>query len=122
MSKKIIWIIVGVVIIILAVIFLNRTPGAASPSKAGSAAAKRSAPVTVSGWIFCLPRKNPSNECVIGIKDDFGRYYALVDQTGAPVNPSLFSTGSKESITGDIISDNGLQQKYNIQGTIAISQ
>ena len=54
--------------------------------------------LTQQGWAVCLPGYAPA--CVIGLQTKDGKYYQLLDQTGKPLSPSSFTTGSQITVTG----------------------
>jgi|GEM_PF-2694469 len=81
-----------------------------------------STPISVSGWIFCVPRKTAADtKCVIGIEDNSNSYYALIDTNGNPVANSDYTTGSKGSIVGSLITNSDLLTNYNIAGVIQVN-
>jgi len=121
MNKKFFWLIGGVILVILLIIFLSRMFTFAAKPAARPAVAV-GAPITVQGSIFCLPRKSAGSECAIGIEDKNGKYYALVGATGAQIDPASVTTGSQITISGNLVTNSDLPKNYDAYGVIQVSQ
>jgi aspartyl/asparaginyl-tRNA synthetase len=124
MNKKFWWVIGAAIVIILLVILFFSLAGTAAKNSSLSAspAAIIGQSITVSGWIFCLPRKKSGNECVVGVEDKNGRYYALLDPSGKQIDPATATTGSQITISGNLVTNSNLPQNYNVQQVIEVSQ
>jgi hypothetical protein len=120
MNRKFFWVIGGAVLVILLIIFLFKTISAPKPSTNSSAVL--GAPVTVTGMISCLPKKNSGNECVVGIEDKNGRYYALLGATGKQIDPAAVTTGSQITVSGNLVTNSNLPKNYNAYGVVQVVQ
>jgi hypothetical protein len=124
MNKKFWWVAgAAIVIVSLVILFFSLARTAAKNSSvAASPAVIVGQPVTVSGSIFCLPRKKSGNECAVGLEDKNGRYYALLGPSGNPVDPASVSTGSQITVSGNLVTNSSLPQEYDVYGVVEVSQ
>jgi len=122
MNKKFYWLIGGVILVILLIIFLSRV-FIFLPKSAAKPAVALGAPITVQGTILCVPRKSAgSSECVVGLEDKNDKYYALIGATGAQIDPASATTGSQITISGNLVTNSDLPKNYNAYGVIQVSQ
>ena len=81
--------------------------------------------ITVTGKVICLPHKDTSGpqtmECAFGIKDIAGTNYALRDPEMKYVTNLQMDTDTTISGMLDTSSATDPQQKYDVAGTIEIS-
>ena len=77
--------------------------------------------ITVNGWLMCLPHKVQATDCAIGIVGQDNKYYALVDASGNPVDPTMYTTGKPTTITGMQATNTSLQTNYLISGVIELT-
>ncbi len=129
MKKVILWLLVMTVVIGLIYVFVsggkNPQSNKASSWLSGSSSVSpilTGGIITVDGWSFCLKHKGTGSECVIGIEDQKGNDYALLDYNGQPVDPTKYTTGQRSTVFGDLVQDSALQAKYDIVGAIQLKQ
>jgi hypothetical protein len=114
---------ITIIIIIVAAVFLLRFINInKNPAANNNSLSEGGQPITVAGWIFCLPGKNSGIQCVPGIEDSGGKKYLLVGNSGNPVNPSFLTTGAETTVSGNLVTNQDFQQNYGADGIIRVSQ
>jgi len=120
MKKAILVIIALIVVVGLILIFRGGANGSPSAVSALSGASATKGPITVNGWIFCMPGKTTSTLCLIGIEDASHDDYAILSAAGQPADPTQYTTGQPSVISGNLVDDAELTNNYNLAGVIQL--
>ncbi len=116
---------IGVIILVLAIrSALSRSQTASTNASAGTIHTPPGAgkPVTVEGWAFCAPRIDQTNaDCVLSIEDTNRHFYLLEDQNGSAIPSGSYTTGSRISVTGIVVTDPSLAKEFTIQGVLQLA-
>lgn len=80
--------------------------------------------VSLNGFLICVPPRTvdtSDTSCVIGLETEGGEYYGLVDARARLISPQTVTTGSRTSLSGVIVNNTQIQNKYAVSGVIEIN-
>lgn len=127
MTRKIIWLVVLVIVLLLVVGLFKNLGWKIGPNTDDAIPTPTAVETTLEGVFTCLPHRDSSGpqtmECAFGLKADDGKYYAL-DLSSTSQSAFDQPMNTRFSVTGILVKAESLNtdfwQKYDIVGIMKV--